>query len=77
MILYSIIPAEIVFQGNSYLDDVKFLEANYRGEKVMVSQMADKRYEITRLLSTRPGSFLDPAFQPGNVIDAMELKIME
>lgn len=75
MILYSIIPPEVVFQGSSYIDEMKFIEAEYKGEKIMVTQTADKSYQITRLLSTRPGSFLDPAFQPGNRIDAKDLYI--
>ena len=77
MILYSIVPAEYVFQGSNYLEDMKFFEAEYRGERILVTQMPDKRYEISKLFSTRPGSFLNPAFQPGSVVDARELKIME
>lgn len=75
MILYSIIPSEVVFQGSSYMDDMKFIEAEYKGEKIVVTQTADKSFEIARLLSTRPESFLDPAFQPGNRIDAKDLCI--
>lgn len=76
MILYSIVPPEVVFHGNAYLDEIKFHEADYRGERILVAQMMDKHYEITRLLSTHPGSFLDPALQPGKVIDVSELKII-
>ncbi len=74
MILYSIVPVEYVFQGSTYLDEVKFFEADFRDERVLVARMSDKRYEISRLLSTRPSSFLDPALQPGSIIDARELK---
>lgn len=77
MILYSIVPAEIVFQGSAYLEEVKYFEADYRGERILVAQMSDKHYEISRLFSTHPGSFLNQALQPGNVIDAKELKILE
>lgn len=75
MILYSIMPPEVVFQGGSYMGEMKFIEAEYKGEKIMASQMADKSYEITRLLSTRPEAFLNPAFQPGSRIDAKDLCI--
>lgn len=75
MILYSIVPSEVVFQGSSYTDNMKFIEAEYKGEKIMVTQMADKSFEIIRLLSTRPESFLDPAFQPGSKIDAKDFCI--
>ena len=73
--LYSIVPAEVVFQGSTYLDEVKYFEADYRGERILVAQMSDKRYEVSRLLSTRTVSFLDPALQPGSVIDVSELKM--
>lgn len=76
MILYSIIPAEVVFQGSTYMEELKYIQADYRGERILVAQLTDKSYSIARLLSTRPGSFLDPALQPGNVVDARELKIM-
>lgn len=75
MILYSIIPPEVVFQGSTYTDEMKFIEAEYKGEKIMVTQMADKSYEIARLLSTCPKTFLNPAYQPGNRIDAKDLCI--
>lgn len=77
MILYSIVPAEFVFNRSASVEDVKFLEADYRGERILVAQMSDKHYEISRLLSTRPGSFLNPALQPGSIVDAKELKILE
>lgn len=76
MILYSIVPAEVVFQGSAYLEEMKYFEADYRGERILVAQMTDRSYSIARLLSTHPSSFLDPAFQPGNVIDEREFKIL-
>lgn len=75
MILYSIMPAEIVFQGSSGQEEVKYIEAGYRGERVVVAQTADKRYFVSRLLSTRPASFLDTAYQPGSAVDGSELEI--
>ncbi len=75
MILYSIMPPEIVFQGGYGQEDVKYIEAGYRGERVVVTQTADKKYSIAKLLSTKPGSFLNPAFQPGSVVDERELEI--
>jgi len=74
--LYSIIPAEVVFQGSGYLEEVKFFHADYRGERIMIAQMSDKHYEVVRLLSTRPESFLNPTFLPGSIIDEKELRIL-
>lgn len=75
MILYSIVPPEVVFKGFSEQPEQGYFEAGYRGEKVVVSQMRGGNYQIARLLSTRPGAFLDPAFQPGMAVLESELKI--
>jgi hypothetical protein len=74
MILYSIVPPEIVFQGADKQENIFYFEAEYMGEKVIVARTSDRHYEISRLLSTRPSSYLDPAFQPGRAVDAKDLK---
>ncbi len=74
MILYSIVPPEVVFAGFGATDDIKYIEGKYRGEKVLVAQMADGDLRMSRLFSTRPSSFLDPAFQPGCEVNERELK---
>lgn len=80
MILYSIIPPEIVFQGfqenaTTEKQSPGIFEANYRGEKVLVSKNAYNRFEIVRLLSTCPQSFLNEDFQPGHTVDEWELEM--
>lgn len=77
MILYSIVPPEVVFKGfedNTGNGGIKYIEGEYRGERVVVARMADGSYTMSRLLSTRPSSFLDPVFQPGSIVDERELK---
>ena len=79
MILYSIIPPEIVFQGfqengGGEGKRTDSFEAYYRGEKVQVLKNAVDRFEVVRLLSTCPKSFLNENFQPGHVIEEWELK---
>ncbi len=74
MILYSIVPPEVVFNGFENDAGVRYIEGEYRGEKVLVARMTDGSYALSRLISTRPSSFLDPAFQPGSVVDERELK---
>lgn len=74
MILYSIVPAEIVFQGTGYLDGIKYFEAEYMGVRITAAQMPDKSYVISRILDTSPQLFLNPALQPGNTIDGSLLK---
>ncbi|NLK85866.1 MAG: hypothetical protein GX279_00030 [Clostridiaceae bacterium] len=74
MILYSIVPPEIVFNGFEGDAGIKHIQGEYRGEKVLVVRMTDGSYTMSRLISTRPSSFLDPAFQPGTTVNERELK---
>lgn len=75
MILYSIVPNEIIFQGFSGSHSINYCEAEYRGEKVLVEKFQENRFRIARLLGTCPRKFLDPAFLPGNIVDKSELKL--
>jgi hypothetical protein len=75
MILYSIVPEEVVFQGLSGNYNINYREAEYRGEKVLVEEFQENRFRIARLLGTCPRRFLDPAFLPGNIVDRSELKL--
>ena len=74
MILYSIVPPEVVFEGFENYAGARYIEGEYRGEKVQVAQMTDGTYMMSRLLSTRLSSFLDPAFQPGSAVNESDLK---
>jgi hypothetical protein len=69
MILYSIVPVEIVFDGGDEVAN-KYQEIEYLGEKVVVSPLTNNEYEIVRIISTSPKSYLDPRLQPGNRIKA-------
>lgn len=68
MILHSIVPGEVVF-GYNGSSATNFLEMEYMGEKVVVSQTGDGKYVICRLISTSPKAYLDPRLQPGVVIE--------
>ena len=68
MILYSIIPAEIVFKDYSEQIPLQFIEAEYLGNKVQVVQSAANEFVISRVLSTEPKTYLDPRLQPGTVV---------
>ncbi|MGE5615135.1 MAG: YlzJ-like family protein [Bacillota bacterium] len=76
MIIHSIIPPEVIFQGFPGNIDTKCYEAEFRGEKVMVEQLQDNQFRIARLLETCPHKFLDPAFMPGTIVDKSELKLV-
>ena len=74
MILYSIIPVEIVFESLNQQDEIKYFETEYLGEKLQVAQMENNRYMITRLISTSPKSYLNPGLQPGSIITNIKIK---
>lgn len=68
MILYSIVPSEIVLKDIDKGNQVILKEVEYMGEKIIVAPLQNNQYEIKRLISTSPRAFLDPKFQPGNII---------
>ncbi len=74
MILYSIIPQEFVFQGFLETNEQQHHLVEFRGEKIMVTKRPDNQFEISRLLSTRPASYLNPLYQPGSLVDERDLK---
>jgi hypothetical protein len=74
MILYSVVPSEIVFHGMNDAETIKYIEAGYRGERVQVMQAAGNCYTIMRLLSTNPSAFLDPELQPGKLVQGKNLE---
>jgi len=67
MIYYSILPMDFIMnQPTEKYPET--LEINYKGETVEAIPMGNNRYMITRLISTSPKAYLNPAFQPGNII---------
>jgi len=71
VILYSIIPVEVVF-GEQYNDDNnRFIEIEYEGEKVIVSPLSNSTYRINRVISTSPKVYLNPKLMPGQIIEGI------
>ncbi len=68
MILYSIIPVEVVFSEQNN-DNYKFVEIEYEGEKVVASQLSNNTYRINRVISTSPKVYLNPKLMPGEIIE--------
>ena len=73
MILYSIMPVDIVFKNFDYGDEVKYFETEYMGEKVQVAEAGNNQYRITKIISTSPQAFLNPGLQPGCIISNIKL----
>jgi hypothetical protein len=67
VILYSIVPPEIVF-GNMDSSNSTLKEIYYQGEKILVMPIENNKYKIDRVISTSPQAFLDPKLQPGSII---------
>ncbi len=69
MILYTIMPPDIVFGGfGFYMNNLGFVELEYMGEKIQAIPLSNGEYKIERILSTSPKAYLNPALQPGNII---------
>lgn len=68
MILYSIIPSEVVF-SNPEKTFVEKVILDWLGEKVEVLPIGENKFVINRVLSTSPKAFLNPGLQPGTVIE--------
>ena len=66
MILYSIIPAEVVFNDSNNENPVS-KEINYLGEKVIAMPFENNQYKIQRIISTSPQAYLNPKLQPGAI----------
>lgn len=70
MILYSIVPVEIVF-GKFYNqpEENKYIELEYLGEKIIAVALSNNRYKIDRIISTSPKAYLNPNLAPGTIIE--------
>lgn len=73
MILYSIIPVDIVFKNFDYKDEVKYFETEYLGEKIQVAEAGSNQYRIIKIISTSPKAYLNPSLQPGCLISGIKI----
>lgn len=69
MILYSIVPPEVIFENFNKCQENGYIEINYLGERVVVMPLSNNRYQINRVISTSPKAYLNPRLMPGNVIN--------
>jgi hypothetical protein len=69
MIIYSIIPNEVIFKNMEENDNYNYLEMDYLGERVQVTASLDNKYIIRRIISTSPKAYLNPKLQPGVIIE--------
>jgi len=68
VILYTIIPEELIFGKYEENFDNQKVELEYMGEKVVVTPLSNNEFVIDRLISTSPKAYLNPKLQPGIII---------
>lgn len=78
MILYSIIPPEVVFRNTEEEYYPKPLKVKYKGEiiEVIPVRRNSPDYMISRILSSSPKAFLEPALQPGSEVKGHNMEIV-
>jgi len=64
--MHTIMPLESVFPQPEMAAQYKYI--NSSGVDMMVEQLPNGQKRIERILSTNPLDFLNPMFQPGNII---------
>jgi hypothetical protein len=77
MVLYTIVPPEIIFNENKTDEGVEMsnnktprsMEINYFGEKVQVLLFSDDSMIVDRIITSNFKSHLNPALQPGMTVD--------
>ena len=65
MILWSIVPTEIVFEDLS--TKPAYEEVEYIGMKCVVEKIGSPQYRIVKLLTTNPSDYLRGELQPGTI----------
>lgn len=69
MILYTVMPLELVFEDKARPGD-EIIETTYLGRQVLSKAGTGGQRQIVRLLSTDPADFLDSRFFPGQAISS-------
>jgi hypothetical protein len=70
MILYSIVPIDVIFGHDYDKSEYSFIEIEYEGEKVEVTPLSSSTYKINRIISTSPKAYLNPKLMPGNIVES-------
>ena len=68
MILYTIVPHELIFEVEQEFSNNQE-NFYYKGIMVTVERMALNRYKIVNILSTDPKDYLIDEIQPGKMIE--------
>lgn len=70
MILYTILPDQVVLdeedEASEKADKQQLIE--YDGRQILIEPLTENEWQIIRLLSSDPQDFLNPRYQPGNIV---------
>ena len=69
MCLYTIFPYEVIFGtcNDAIISNIKSIR--YKGIDIEAEQINTSIYRIRRILSSNTSIFLNPAYQPGTIIE--------
>jgi hypothetical protein len=74
MLLYTIVPPEVIFEEavepefqNWQKSETRAFEINFNGRNFMLQSLSDGQFKIDRLISTDPRDYLNPDWQPGSI----------
>lgn len=65
MILYTVMPLELVFSNQGHTSEESLYESVYMGRRVLARVTAGGVRQVVRLYSSNPSDYLDPRFCPG------------
>lgn len=65
--IWSIMPEELIIGNEERGPAMK--EITYQNRRMLATPLPSGKMCIVRMLSSNPRDFMDPRFQPGNVID--------
>ena len=68
MILYTIVPLEVIFMNEDKDNRNTYIEIDYMGVKIQAIPLSGNQYMINRIISTSPRAYLDPKLKPGSIV---------
>lgn len=68
MILHTIVPAELIFQGESTNNMSKERTILYQGIPVIIEIINEHNFQIKQIISTDPNHYLQKGIYPGATV---------
>ncbi|MED3978000.1 YlzJ-like family protein [Priestia megaterium] len=68
MILYTMMPQELIFQQSYQQEQSQPTLVNHNGIPVIVEENEQKQQQIVRILSTNPQDYLNENYYPGQIL---------